>query len=724
VVVGNPIINALFNNSNQDFIYTGFGANQNELIFRKKLSGNLTHYDFEIGDSKDSFNLNGGAIKGQDNDLNAITTFIGSILIISDTTKPTISSSSPANNIAGISTNTQIVFTFSENIVAASGNITIADSTNGTDDRIIPIADSQVDITNNILTITPSVALQANSFYKINIASSIVNDTASNFFTDNSSFPTTFSTDSGDIIAPILSSFVRKTPASAITDADVLIFTATFDEAVINVDAADFDVDSTSTTTITNVTEINSSTYDITVSGGDLASFNGTVALNVDGGQNITDSFGNPFAGAGPSANEIYTLDNDSPILSSFVRKTPASAITDADVLIFTATFDEAVINVDAADFDVDSTSTTTITNVTEINSSTYDITVSGGDLASFNGTVALNVDGGQNITDSFGNIFAGAEPVTDEIYTMDNASPILTSSTPADEALQVSRTASIVLVFDEEVSLDGQINLTDGGNKFGISDIRSFTNSTGAILSVDKKTITISLSGDSGNQRKLEYAEDYEITWSAGAITDSAGNAIVALNGNDLNFKTVDLEAGIILSQTVAQGDATFVTSSAKRNTITQSFIMSVDVDIDSAAAGLILECGGSGRGQYVGFGNGLFRVRGGLGNDSLVNLAGNDVVSIEAPFSNIPTEKTTLMVEYVTSVSAQTIRVWFDEMLLPISSIGSINSPTSGSAFAGAGDCFFASASTSVPRYESTSAFDRSVNGSFRFYDNQIIP
>ncbi|MFT6259169.1 MAG: hypothetical protein ACJA0S_001156, partial [Rickettsiales bacterium] len=363
-------------------------------------------------------------------------------------------------------------------------------------------------------------------------------------------------------------------------------------------------------------------------------------------------------------------------------------------------------------------------TNVTEINSSTYDITVSGGDLASFNGTVALNVDGGQNITDSFGNIFAGAEPVTDEIYTMDNASPILTSSTPADEALQVSRTASIVLVFDEEVSLDGQINLTDGGNKFGISDIRSFTNSTGAILSVDKKTITISLSGDSGNQRKLEYAEDYEITWSAGAITDSAGNAIVALNGNDLNFKTVDLEAGIILSQTVAQGDATFVTSSAKRNTITQSFIMSVDVDIDSAAAGLILECGGSGRGQYVGFGNGLFRVRGGLGNDSLVNLAGNDVVSIEAPFSNIPTEKTTLMVEYVTSVSAQTIRVWFDEMLLPISSIGSINSPTSVSAFAGVGDCSFASASTSVPRYESTSAFDRSVNGSFRFYDNQIIP
>jgi hypothetical protein len=137
-----------------------------------------------------------------------------------------------------------------------------------------------------------------------------------------------------------------------------------------------------------------------------------------------------------------------------------------------------------------------------------------------------------------------------------------------------------------------------------------------------------------------------------------------------------------------------------------------------------LILECGGSGRGQYVGFGNGLFRVRGGLGNDSLVNLAGNDVVSIEAPFSNIPTEKTTLMVEYVTSVSAQTIRVWFDEMLLPISSIGSINSPTSVSAFAGVGDCSFASASTSVPRYESTSAFDRSVNGSFRFYDNQIIP
>ena len=57
---------------------------------------------------------------------------------------------------------------------------------------------------------------------------------------------------------------------------------------------------------------------------------------------------------------------------------------------------------------------TATVTNVAQVTASTYDVTVSGGDLASFNGTVGLDVSGAQNITDLAGNALPAGEPATD----------------------------------------------------------------------------------------------------------------------------------------------------------------------------------------------------------------------------------------------------------------------------------------------------------------------
>ncbi len=258
----------------------------------------------------------------------------------------------------------------------------------------------------------------------------------------------------GDGTPPSLTSFTRQTPATTPTNANSLVFRATFNEAVQNVNTADFSVNSTSTSTVTNVATISTSVYDITVSGGDLASFNGDVGMNLAGSQNITDLVGNALPVGEPTTDQLYTLDNDPPGLTSFARQTPATSPTNADTLIFQATFDEPVQNVDTTDFGVFGTSTATVTNVTTVSTSIYNITVSGGNLASYNGVVGLNLAGGQNITDLAGNALPAGEPTTDETYTEDNDPPGLTSFAYQSPASSPTNADSLIfrVTFDEDV--------------------------------------------------------------------------------------------------------------------------------------------------------------------------------------------------------------------------------------------------------------------------------
>jgi hypothetical protein len=126
-----------------------------------------------------------------------------------------------------------------------------------------------------------------------------------------------------------------------------------------------------------------------------------------------------------------FGFDTTLPMLDSFVRKTPATSPTDADTLVFLATFSEAVAGVSVEDFEVQGATTASVTGVTPVTASTYDVTVSGGDLVDFLGTVGLNVASGQNILDLAGNALAMVEPAVDETYTVTNGD--VTVSIPDD---------------------------------------------------------------------------------------------------------------------------------------------------------------------------------------------------------------------------------------------------------------------------------------------------
>ncbi len=250
-----------------------------------------------------------------------------------------------------------------------------------------------------------------------------------------------------DEIPPTLTGFIRNTPATSPVNADTLVFDITFNEPVTNVDAAAFTITGT---TATGVLAGSGTAYTLTVSGGDLSSLNGTVGLNLNSEQNITDLAGNALPAGEPSTDETYQLDNTVPTLTAFARNTPATNPTDADSLVFDITFDEPVVNVDASDFTITGT---TATGVLAGSGTAYTLTVSGGDLADLTGTAGLNLAAGQNITDTVGNALPAGEPATDETYTLDNTAPTVTSIVRADADPTWSTSVVFTVMFSEPVS-------------------------------------------------------------------------------------------------------------------------------------------------------------------------------------------------------------------------------------------------------------------------------
>jgi uncharacterized protein YjiK/methionine-rich copper-binding protein CopC len=124
-----------------------------------------------------------------------------------DSTAPSLSSSSPADNATGVNATT-ISLTFNEAIAAGTGNIVI---TNGsTDVRNIAVTDAtQVSITGTTLTITPATALIAGGAYSVQMAAGVVKDIAGNSY-------------AGILSATTLNFTVAAAPPTVLNAGDVL----------------------------------------------------------------------------------------------------------------------------------------------------------------------------------------------------------------------------------------------------------------------------------------------------------------------------------------------------------------------------------------------------------------------------------------------------------------------------------------------------------------------
>ena len=422
---------------------------------------------------------------------------------------------------------------------------------------------------------------------------------------------------------PGITSFVRQTPGSSPTASDTLVLRTTFTEDVQNVDTADFAVNGTTTATVSNVSAVSASVYDVTISGGDLASFDGTVGLNLaaspaitdlssnslptgepatdetytvdntvpsvssistadsnptnaasvdftvafDGNVNnvdttdftltttgdaagtiasvsaatgssitvtvnsitgdgtlrldlnssstgITDDTGNAIA-AGYTGGQAYTIDNTAPGITSFVRQTPGSSPTASDTLVLRTTFTEDVQNVDTADFAVNGTTTATVSNVSAVSASVYDVTISGGDLASFDGTVGLNLAASPAITDLSSNSLPTGEPATDETYTVDNTVPSVNSISTADS--NPTNAASV----DFTVAFDGNVNNVDTTD-FALTTTGDVAGTIASVSAATGSSITVTV-----NSITCDGTLRLDLNSASTGITDDASNAI-----------------------------------------------------------------------------------------------------------------------------------------------------------------------------------------------------
>ena len=193
----------------------------------------------------------------------------------------------------------------------------------------------------------------------------------------------TVTDDDTDTTAPTVASIARQNPTSSPTNADSLTWRVTFSEAVSNVNAADFAVSGT-TATVTAVATVSGVTgaYDVTASGGNLASVNATVALTIAASHDIEDGASNALSNRTPTGtnNNSYVLDNTAPSVT-------ISGVPSASDAPFTATFtfSEAVTGFAAGDITLSNASVSNFTATCTTVSALVTVTASNGDGLSAN---------------------------------------------------------------------------------------------------------------------------------------------------------------------------------------------------------------------------------------------------------------------------------------------------------------------------------------------------
>ncbi len=90
---------------------------------------------------------------------------------------------SPADNATGVSVGSSFVVTFSENVLAGSGNIVITNLTDGTGTVTIAVTDSsQVTVSGTTVTVNPTNYLSYGKSYAVKIASGAVRDISGNAY--------------------------------------------------------------------------------------------------------------------------------------------------------------------------------------------------------------------------------------------------------------------------------------------------------------------------------------------------------------------------------------------------------------------------------------------------------------------------------------------------------------------------------------------------------------
>jgi hypothetical protein len=447
----------------------------------------------------------------KDTNGNAVAANFNWTFSTADIVPPTVLAVVPTNNSTNVATNTTVLITFSEAMDATTingTNITLKNT--GTSAAVAGTV--TYNSGSHAATFTPNVPLANGTNYTVTVTTG-VKDAAGNAMATQ--FTSTFSTAAASDMTP--PTVVATAPPDAQTDVGVsTIITATFSEAMnaSTIDGTTFTIKTTSggtpvAGTVTYNPGTLTATFTLTSPLANSTNYTATITTGVK------DVSGNAMA-----ANKVWAFttiaDTTPPTVSSTV---PADLATNVAIsTVVTATFSEAMdaTTISGTTF----TLKTTSGSVAVAGSVSYD---AGTRKATFTPTspLANNTNYTATVTtgvkDAAGNAMA-ANKVWTFTTIADTTPPIVSSTTPADNATGVAITAVVTATFSEAMDAT-----TISGTTFTLKTTSGSIPVAGSVAyDAGTKTATFTPT------LALATNTVYTATITTGA-KDAAGNALAA---------------------------------------------------------------------------------------------------------------------------------------------------------------------------------------------------
>lgn len=151
-------------------------------------------------------------------------------MTVTDKTAPKlVSPSSPKKGASEVAIEESIVLTFNESIkVGKTGNITIINTNDADDIRVISVNSSEISTNGKTLSITPAKALHSDSHYTVNIDNTAIQDMSGNKYAGISD-ATTLYFDTIDTLAPKVKNNPLENKSSIASSSNIVL---TFNENI------------------------------------------------------------------------------------------------------------------------------------------------------------------------------------------------------------------------------------------------------------------------------------------------------------------------------------------------------------------------------------------------------------------------------------------------------------------------------------------------------------
>ena len=440
-----------------------------------------------------------------------------------DTTAPTISSRVPANNAMNVNIGANVVLTYSEAVQKGSGNITLSSAFGNIS---VPVSNSLVSISGNVVTVDPMVDLLAGTTYTLSFPAGVFQDLAGN---NAGSFTLNFNTAAAlDTTPPTIASSVPANGATGVAVGANIVLT--YSEAVQKGSG------SMTLSSAGGMVTISVSSALVSIAGA-VVTINPTADL-LDGTAYtlsfpagvFQDLAGNNAGSLTRSFTTAVALDSTPPTIMSTL---PAmnGTINSPDNIILT--YSEAVqvgsgnITIGAITIPVSSAQVSIAGAVVTINptadlltGTSYTLSFSAGafqDLAGNNaGSLTLNFN---------------------TAAALDTTPPVAVSSVPANGATGVDVGANIVLTYSEAVQKgSGSMTISSAGGMVTISVSSALVSVAGAVVTIDPAV-------------DLLDGTAYILSFPTGVFQDLAGNNAGSLTRSFTTAVALDTTAPTVSS-------------------------------------------------------------------------------------------------------------------------------------------------------------------------------